>query len=278
MRSCFQQNFSGLLWVLSLLPLPLSPSLPLTAGGPVIPHAANGGRKRRGGDVSAVLRRQRKRRRTCTWTISTPTSGTSARSVAHPTPAHPAPLRSPLVSVWVVGSQAGQLECAERECGFRVVPWPIHRIQPLPVPNWLCCSASQSGLQGLAVNWGFYLCTLKKDATLLRTPQKLVLTYMPSLELFFSLTPFRRHLVLTVGNGSGEWLSCPWACMGVWTFAFPLCPCQANCLWRQRRRCWRQRTGIWRQRACPSPPIYWRQRAGSCHSLEPSLFDSHVTR
>jgi hypothetical protein len=112
MRSCFQQNFSGLLWVLSLLPLPLSPSLPLTAGGPVIPHAANGGRKRRGGDVSAVLRRQRKRRRTCTWTISTPTSGTSARSVAHPTPAHPAPLRSPLVSVWVVGSQAGQLGSA----------------------------------------------------------------------------------------------------------------------------------------------------------------------
>jgi hypothetical protein len=42
---------------------------------------------------------------------------------------------------------------------------------------------------------GFYLCTLKKDATLLRTPQKLVVTYMPSLELFFSLMPFRRHSV-----------------------------------------------------------------------------------
>jgi len=51
---------------------------------------------------------------------------------------------------------------------------------------------------------GFYLCTLKKDATLLRTPQKLVVTYVPSLELFFSLTPFRRHLLLTVSNGSGE--------------------------------------------------------------------------
>jgi len=51
---------------------------------------------------------------------------------------------------------------------------------------------------------GFYLCTLKKDVTLLRTPQKLVVTYIPSLELFFSLTPFRRHLLLTVGNGSGE--------------------------------------------------------------------------
>ena len=51
---------------------------------------------------------------------------------------------------------------------------------------------------------GFYLCTLKKDATLLRTPQKLVVIYMPSLELFFSLTLFRRHLLLTVGNGSGE--------------------------------------------------------------------------
>jgi len=51
---------------------------------------------------------------------------------------------------------------------------------------------------------GFYLCTLKKDVTFLRIPQKLVVTYMPSLELFFSLTPFRRHLLLTVGNGSGE--------------------------------------------------------------------------
>jgi len=51
---------------------------------------------------------------------------------------------------------------------------------------------------------GFYRCTLKKDVTLLRTPQKLVVTYIPSLELFFSLTPFRRHLLLTVGNGSGE--------------------------------------------------------------------------
>ena len=51
---------------------------------------------------------------------------------------------------------------------------------------------------------GFYLCTLKKDVTLLRTLQKLIVTYMPSLELFFSLTPFRRHLLLTVGNGSGE--------------------------------------------------------------------------
>ena len=51
---------------------------------------------------------------------------------------------------------------------------------------------------------GFYLCTLEKDATLLRTPQKLVVTYVPSLELFFSLMPFRRHLLLTVGNGSGE--------------------------------------------------------------------------
>ena len=49
---------------------------------------------------------------------------------------------------------------------------------------------------------GFYLCTLKKDATLLRTPQKLVVTYVPSFELFFSLMPFRRHLLLTVGNGS----------------------------------------------------------------------------
>jgi hypothetical protein len=50
---------------------------------------------------------------------------------------------------------------------------------------------------------GFYLCTFKKDVTLLRTPQKLVVTYVPSLELF-SLTPFRQHLLLTVGNGSGE--------------------------------------------------------------------------
>jgi hypothetical protein len=32
----------------------------------------------------------------------------------------------------------------------------------------------------------------------------LVVTYVPSLELFFSLTPFRQHLLLTVGNGSGE--------------------------------------------------------------------------
>ena len=71
---------------------------------------------------------------------------------------------------------------------------------------------------------GFYLCTLKKDVTLLRIPQKLVVTYIPSLELFFSLTPFRRHLLLTVGNGSGEWLNCPCVCMGVWTFSFPLCP------------------------------------------------------
>ena len=61
---------------------------------------------------------------------------------------------------------------------------------------------------------GFYLCTLKKDATLLRTPQKLVVTYMPLLKLFFSLTPFRRHLLLTLGNGSEKWLSCPWAYTG----------------------------------------------------------------
>jgi len=37
---------------------------------------------------------------------------------------------------------------------------------------------------------------------------------MPSLELFFSLTPFRRHLLLTLGNGSEKWLSCPWAYTG----------------------------------------------------------------
>jgi hypothetical protein len=43
---------------------------------------------------------------------------------------------------------------------------------------------------------GFYLCTLKKDATLLRTPQKLVVTYMASLELFFSLTPFCQVLAV----------------------------------------------------------------------------------
>ena len=46
--------------------------------------------------------------------------------------------------------------------------------------------------------------TLKKDVTLLRISQKLVVIYMSSLELFFSLTLFRRHLLLTVGNGSGE--------------------------------------------------------------------------
>ena len=51
---------------------------------------------------------------------------------------------------------------------------------------------------------GFYVCILKKDITLLRLSQKLVVTYMLSLELFFSLTPFRRHLLLTVGNDSGE--------------------------------------------------------------------------
>ena len=42
---------------------------------------------------------------------------------------------------------------------------------------------------------GFYMCTLKKDATFLRTPQKLVVTYMSSLELFFSLMLFHRHFV-----------------------------------------------------------------------------------
>ncbi|XP_066362585.1 uncharacterized protein [Miscanthus floridulus] len=49
-------------------------------------------------------------------------------------------------------SEAGHRECAEKECGFRVVPWPIHPIQPLPVSNRLCCSASQSGLHDLVVN------------------------------------------------------------------------------------------------------------------------------
>ena len=51
------------------------------------------------------------------------------------------------------------------------------------------------GVMNESFSGGFYLCTLKKDATLLRTPQKLVVTYVPSLELFFSLMPFRRHSV-----------------------------------------------------------------------------------
>jgi hypothetical protein len=70
------------------------------------------------------------RRRTCTWTISIPTNGISARSVAHPTPCSSA-FRLAWVSVWVVGYRV--LASRERGRGFRVVPWPIHRIQPLSI-------------------------------------------------------------------------------------------------------------------------------------------------
>ena len=63
------------------------------------------------------------------------------------------------------------------------------------MPRSRVSPGTQKGTDECSDHRGFYLCTLKKDATLLRTPQKLVVTYMPSLELFFSLTPFRRHSV-----------------------------------------------------------------------------------
>lgn len=54
------------------------------------------------------------------------------------------------------------------KCGFRVVPWPIRRMKPSPVSNRLCCSASQSGLQGLGVNFrriGWFLDGVRVDFT-----------------------------------------------------------------------------------------------------------------
>ena len=157
MHSCFQQKkISGLVCVLSL-PLPLSPSLPLAAGGPVIPPRCEWGpeaerrrclRRPPAAAEAAAGSAGGTRRRTCTWTISTPTSGTSARSVASPAPCSAA---FSLVSIWVVASRAGQRECAGRECGFRVVRWPVHRIQPLAVAGLesivlLCFSVWAPGL------------------------------------------------------------------------------------------------------------------------------------